>query len=584
MKNDIFKRSFSYILWAILGVMAVIYITNTIAKNKDHMYVGFDYIYDISDDWVDNTGSPINFKTISDYDTDSNGYISAYYSIPQEIDETTSILYRSEECITKLLIDGELVYQTDIVDAPFYDKSPGTVWNVIHIDSENKGKVIELQIKPCYNDKLCHVDNIELGDRAKLIQNIFLQNRIQIILCLISFFMGVIFLGYSVIVRAYSLRRKNVNKQTARESDFGLRYLSVFAMIGAIFCLVETDVLQLLVNDISQVTVSGEMALIVGAIPLILFMDSCYGVLGNIVGKILLVVDCIYVLMAFVTHMTGILDFNMVIDGSVIIYLVIILYIFIFCIKSFAQKVNDKEFKTYYMLEHSATIILISGIVIDAVLYAMHETHDSAMFTRITLTVFLVLLGVANAFRAVKMVEYGMRNELVGKLAYKDGLTEVGNRTAYMERLDEITRLFSDKLGVILFDVNNLKQVNDNLGHAVGDNLICTCADIIYDTFNNYGDVYRIGGDEFVVLIPHENPQAIYDKHIVKFNYRLAAAQDELEDDYPVFMAQGFAYADEIDETKIKDAIALADNRMYENKKKIKEKNPVDMTRYRKDV
>ena len=50
-------------------------------------------------------------------------------------------------------------------------------------------------------------------------------------------------------------------------------------------------------------------------------------------------------------------------------------------------------------------------------------------------------------------------------------------------------------------DLNNLKHTNDSLGHAAGDELICAAADCMKSCFQNYGNVYRIGGDEFAIIM-----------------------------------------------------------------------------------
>jgi len=56
--------------------------------------------------------------------------------------------------------------------------------------------------------------------------------------------------------------------------------------------------------------------------------------------------------------------------------------------------------------------------------------------------------------------------------------------------------------GILTFDLNNLKQTNDSLGHEYGDKLIITFANLLAQTFSDYGTVGRTGGDEFVVLLP----------------------------------------------------------------------------------
>ena len=56
----------------------------------------------------------------------------------------------------------------------------------------------------------------------------------------------------------------------------------------------------------------------------------------------------------------------------------------------------------------------------------------------------------------------------------------------------------------ISIDLNGLKRVNDTYGHVAGDELIRAAADCMKNSFNEYGKIYRIGGDEFAVIITEE--------------------------------------------------------------------------------
>jgi len=85
--------------------------------------------------------------------------------------------------------------------------------------------------------------------------------------------------------------------------------------------------------------------------------------------------------------------------------------------------------------------------------------------------------------------------------SYKDTLTGFKNRRAYFEAIERIERgsYETESLGVVFADVNGLKSMNDNFGHLAGDSLIVHVGEKISAAFPN-ADIYRMGGDEFVVL------------------------------------------------------------------------------------
>lgn len=95
--------------------------------------------------------------------------------------------------------------------------------------------------------------------------------------------------------------------------------------------------------------------------------------------------------------------------------------------------------------------------------------------------------------------------DYINGLAYRDSLTGVKNKTAYQDashRVEEQMRLGRPEFAVLVCDINGLKDINDTFGHDFGDMLIIDACKLICKVFKR-SPVYRIGGDEFVVLLEH---------------------------------------------------------------------------------
>jgi len=146
-----------------------------------------------------------------------------------------------------------------------------------------------------------------------------------------------------------------------------------------------------------------------------------------------------------------------------------------------------------------------------------------------------------------------------------DCLTGLANRRSYegaKERLDDPEHL---PLSVIMCDVNGLKQVNDTFGHQYGDEMIrvvgktleCECPQ------NNF--VARIGGDEFIYLLPRTKPEDA-DLLIERIHDALTRCDDN---QFTLSVAVGAATKLTMDEN-LDDIISLAYDRMYKNKAAIK--------------
>jgi diguanylate cyclase (GGDEF)-like protein len=153
------------------------------------------------------------------------------------------------------------------------------------------------------------------------------------------------------------------------------------------------------------------------------------------------------------------------------------------------------------------------------------------------------------------------RDKLERKLfrqAYLDELTGLGNRRALFEKLDQL--LPASYSGHLLYiDVNNFKQVNDRLGHEQGDNLLRECAAILKLC---QGFSYRIGGDEFVLLLSAENPHAVV--------AGLAESAQPLTKNYGVSFSVGIAALSDEYLNHPDALIAAADRDMYAEKQRFR--------------
>ncbi|WP_083928483.1 EAL domain-containing protein [Marinobacterium rhizophilum] len=93
----------------------------------------------------------------------------------------------------------------------------------------------------------------------------------------------------------------------------------------------------------------------------------------------------------------------------------------------------------------------------------------------------------------------------IEQLAFYDPLTQLGNRRLFREQLDQELRKVrrtGQQLAVFYLDLDNFKQINDTLGHDVGDRLLQAIAGLLRVTLRETDNIARLGGDEFIILLP----------------------------------------------------------------------------------
>lgn len=187
----------------------------------------------------------------------------------------------------------------------------------------------------------------------------------------------------------------------------------------------------------------------------------------------------------------------------------------------------------------------------------LHLVTDRVLPCLFVLAFFMVLLQSAAGSGKED-------NYRISKLTYYrevDTVTRLYNKNKYEEMLSQYYPSVNE-IAVILWDINNLKNVNDRLGHAAGDKLIGVLAGAIYDQTEEWRKAYRIGGDEFVMVVENPKEKEIDD---VISGVKAALKKHGSEDGFSVSSAVGAAFGKGEEITRV---AYKADENMYTDKKR----------------
>lgn len=163
------------------------------------------------------------------------------------------------------------------------------------------------------------------------------------------------------------------------------------------------------------------------------------------------------------------------------------------------------------------------------------------------------------------------REEHLVRIAMTDEMTRLFNRRCYEEDLIEIrSKPLPDDFALFSMDVNGLKPVNDNKGHAAGDELIKGSADCLVLSVGNKGKAYRTGGDEFIAVVQTDDPEAMRSAIMKKASEWRGAYVDE------VTVSVGFAAIKDHPGASVDELERLADEDMYAEKAKFYRERGID--------
>ncbi len=146
-----------------------------------------------------------------------------------------------------------------------------------------------------------------------------------------------------------------------------------------------------------------------------------------------------------------------------------------------------------------------------------------------------------------------------------DVLTKVYNRREYEHHLSRLAKRTPNKgFGVILFDIQNFKTINDTYGHQVGDDVLRAIGEVLIQTFDPDKTIYRVGGDEFIVFVKQTDKDALT-ALVERVEQQLHRHQAFT---YPIILDYGFDVYDPSMNTPIQAFIHKVDQTMYAFKKR----------------
>lgn len=199
---------------------------------------------------------------------------------------------------------------------------------------------------------------------------------------------------------------------------------------------------------------------------------------------------------------------------------------------------------------------ILGCIVFAIVTLILNHAGELTVFSAILTYCIMGIGSIINAyFLLMKPIE---------EVGIHDKLTGCFNRV-HLEKTAKEYEEF-DTCAVIFFDLNYLKRTNDKHGHEVGDKLLIEAANELRSLLS-YGDLYRIGGDEFVIIVPD-----IAEDEVTKilddwFNNQ-PVLNANYDDDFECKFSYGLCIKN--DKTSFREAIKKADKNMYELKKAMK--------------
>lgn len=460
--------------------------------------------------------------------------------------KASTLMFYSQHQTVVVEVDGKLLYTRSLkTDSILH--TTGRNCEMVSVPENTRSILVTLT--NCNLDKQVSDPVFYQGDGVHMFRHELLKAGIPMLLGIMNVVLGILMLIYWLFVHHWAYVSKS------------MLYLGILTTdLGAWFCLETSSSILLSQNPVFHSYVT-RMLLLLLPIPFMMFVRHYLKARDRYLCRIFVWLDVAEIAVVLFLQLMDIRDLTQTLWMThVMIGLAVLYFIYTICNKFY-----------HHTTTHALWICTIGIIILIGTLFSdMHNyyqgSQDIEIVGRIAMLLFIVTLACDTAFVSLKEIDTGRRAALYRELAEKDLLTGCYNRNAYHEDTSLCKKLTN--LLLFVFDLNNLKYYNDKFGHDCGDQYITDAAHILRKIFSRHGKLYRIGGDEFCVLIDDHNTCDI--SHLICCLRKEEAVYNASSRNIHLQIACGYAVFDSRTDADLDALQKRADQNMYENKKQLK--------------
>ena len=487
----------------------------------------------------------------------SSKQLSYIYNTKEELEQAQAIMILRNNVELRISVDGETILELD-KEPGSKIKTTGKGWSILPLKKEYLNKEILIEITPIYDKS--EVVNIYEGDTREILKGMFVEDIIEVLVICVFTFISVIL----IIVAGTDIGGQG--------KEQGLNYLGIMALAVAGWRVGEINILRLVLPYDVGWSNTSYISLSIMPLTFSLYFRTGITEKWKKIVDIFCVINIVGIILQLILQVMGIADYS----ESVEVTHFIIMSLIIIVVSTYIYEKKNKE-ETGFK-ESSRIIFLVMAIMtlLSLVLYSITGININVISV---VVVFYILILAFDKVEEIR--KQSLKNnevEIYRQLAFVDEMTGLYNRTA----LEYDLRLYNQKkierlvgpdpfmnLAIIIVDLNDLKRCNDEYGHDKGDIYIKSVAKVINSIFSDNDKCYRMGGDEFCIIIK-EAVSIKINRKINELKYQVGLLN---HDDSPFVykLAAGYAqYDDEIDRL-IEDVVKRADENMYAHKRYIKD-------------
>ncbi len=471
--------------------------------------------------------------------------------------DKTALCFTSYNCAIKISSKGKVLaeYGQKAIEE---ERQIGQTLVMLDLPEDAWGNDIEVELYNYENDSFDKFINVKLMPSVYALHYTLIDKVIKFIFCFSA-------VGASIFLVVLLLCFGSFNKRQRQGVYLALFVISVCSWIMGydnMFCLFIQN---------TQFTANVEyVALFFIPVPFCSFLINDSVGISKKVNTILTIIYSVFFTVATVLNFTTRIHYTLLV--RYLRYMIAIGLLLVIIVRTVSNR-KKAFFSDYVWVGLTASgIVLVLDIIrfeISGYVPILAKLMPSS-FSILGVMIFVFSLSGGYLMKIFKEIQ---SKKMFEELAFVDGMTGAYNRSGVKKKFDELDS--RKDYAIIFFDVNNLKTANDKYGHEQGDRLIKFVAHkIMSEIDDEEAFVGRYGGDEFVVGFVNDGERKA-DECIKRFNACVKNVNENKGFPFEVQVAYGYSVNNPENPMKPYDLIKVADEKMYERKKEMKERKSI---------
>lgn len=466
-------------------------------------------------------------------DVSEGGSSLAFYSIHQNVEA---------------YLEGECIYTLRPEETNGFGKTPGSNWNTILINFADAGKEVRVILTPVYESSRNIVPDFYVGSKYGIWGHILKEDFLAFVLSFVAIVIGLVFIFFTMSIY-----------HTA-EVDKSLIMLGMFSLNIGLWKITDMASMSLIFPFSIPLANLPFLCLMLVVVPFILYVKELFSTRDSLIWYLPCILSMAVTVLSLILQVKGIADLRQTLWMTHATMVFLVLVFLVMSVWELRTVGWNKKLQT--LLGCACACIL--GMAVDIVVYYISNGTSMMVLGMVGFLTYIIVLGVRSVKETRRLMAIGLQARKYEEMAYHDQLTGILNRTAYAEYIEQ--KDFSPENSiVVMFDLNNLKKCNDTLGHEKGDRYIQCSAKLIEKVFGDIGKCYRMGGDEFCVLLKGVSLEEC-GKRVQKLKTEVDRCNQSNPEEYPIQIACGYKLYDNEIDYDLGDTLRRADKMMYHEK------------------